>query len=179
MEEALIEKREIGDPLSAMLFIFALITILYWASFAGVFKGKAELVVGLIQLACFPGYTIGATLFYLKGDTVSGTIFMIFATMFAGVGGVANIATHFSNINGWGLDGTVTALPYLFSGIILIPFCAMMRKVPIIQLLMFVDATIFLIIFPLVVLGFLPATLFVVLKWMLLFLGVTVIYSSV
>ncbi|MEG0379552.1 MAG: hypothetical protein RR614_13835, partial [Eubacterium sp.] len=72
----------IGDPSPAMTFIFMMVMLVFWGMFAGVVKGKTEILLGCIQLAMFPGYMLGAYLFYKKGNTLFATLYMMFATVF-------------------------------------------------------------------------------------------------
>lgn len=177
MEAKIVKKREIGDPGITITFLFTMITILYWGMFQGIFKNNAILIVGLTQLACFPGYIIGSIIYFIRGDTLYGSVYMIFATLFTGVGGLANIATYVGILNGWGLDGSVSSMAFLWGGLALIPVCIVKRKEPILPLSMFVVATFFLIGYPLIVLGCLPLTLMVVVKWMALWIAVDGLYS--
>lgn len=145
--------------------------------FQGIFKDNAILIIGLTQLACFRGYIIGSIIYFVRGDTLYGSVYMIFATLFAGVGSLANIAIYVGGINGWGLDGSVSSMAFLWGGLALIPVCIVKRKEPILPLSMFVVATLFLIGYPLVVIGYLPLTLMVVVKWMALWIAVEGLYS--
>ncbi len=177
METKIVEKPEIGDPTIAITFLFTMITILYWGMFQGILKNNTILIIGLTQLACFPGYIIGSIIYFVRGDALNGSVYMIFATLFAGVGGLANIATYVGVLNGLGLDGSVSSMAFLWGGLALIPVCIVKRKEPILPLSMFVVATLFLIVYPLVVLGYLPLTLMVVVKWMALWIAVEGLYS--
>lgn len=166
-----------GNAAPAMTFIFTMITMLFWGMFQGIFSGKTELIVGLIQLACFPAYLIGAISFLRNGDSLNGNVFLIFATLFGGIGGVSNVAAHFGTLYGWGLDPSITAIPFIWGGVALVPIVIILRKAPAMSFLVFFTASIFLIAFGLVSLGILPISLYPIFKWMALFIAVVGLYT--
>lgn len=173
----IVEKQELGDPGPTMVFIFTMITMLFWGLYAGIFKGNTSLVIGLIQLACFPAYLTGAIIFFMKNDSVNGNAFLIFATLFGGVGGVCNIAAHFGQVYSWGLDGTLSAIPFIWGGISILPVLVLIRKAPALSFLVFAAAAIFLILIGFISLGLLPTFLNVVVKWLGLFVAVGGFYN--
>lgn len=174
MEE---KKVFLGDPSPAMTFIFTMITGLFWAWFAGVYRGSVFLPIGVVQLACFPAYLIGAIIFYQRGESLLGIVFTIFATLFGGIGGLLNVVTHFGIIYNWGLDASVSAIPFIWGGISMIPVCYILRKIPLLTLLVYINVAVFLIVYGLVTLAVLPASLLVACKWMALFIAVAGLYT--
>lgn len=54
-----------GDPGPALTFIFTMLTMEFWGIQAGIFNGPTMLSVGLVQIACFIPYLIGAILFFI------------------------------------------------------------------------------------------------------------------
>ena len=103
-------------------FAFCILAFVFAANCLGVFDEGGTLAIGLCQLGCYGVYHIGTMKLSDTGDVFATNIYGIFACVFAGVGGVANVGaalcTHF-NIP---FDGRVSAIAYFLSGVILIVF---------------------------------------------------------
>lgn len=165
-------QKNIGDPAPAMTWIFTLITMLFWGWFAGIYDGGLELPVGIVQLACFPGYLVGAIIFFQKGESLNGVVFMLFATLFGGIGGGLNLVAHFNNVYDWGLSSAVSGIPFIWGGVAMVALCYILRKIPILTLAVYAVVAIFLIIYGLITLGVMPPFWLVPCKWMALFIAI-------
>ncbi len=119
---------QIGNAGSALTFIFTMITMCIWGIYAGIYTGPATLAVGIVQFACFIPFMVGALLFYFKGDSLNGNAFLIFATLFAGVGGLSNIFLGFAEIFGWQMSNQLTCIPFIWGGICIAPITWVLRK---------------------------------------------------
>lgn len=122
------KKNQLGNPGPSLTFIFTMLTMEFWGIYAGIFTGPTIMAVGVVQIACFIPYLIGAILFFCKGDSTNGNVFLIFATLFGGVGGLTNITIGFSNIMGWQICTQMTALPFILGGISILPVLWVIRK---------------------------------------------------
>lgn len=145
-----------GEPGPTMLFIFTMLTMMFWGMYTGFFDASAVLLLGLIQLACFPAYIFGGIAYILKGDSISGNTYLIFATCFGGIGGVSNLVSYISTLNGIPVESKIVGLVWLWSGLILIPIVASMRKGPSIPFVVFTLGALELILMGLMDLGFIP-----------------------
>ena len=79
-----------GDPSPVLTTIFATLCYCFWANTMGLFTDGAVLAIGTLQLAVFASYTIGGVILLRNGNGFGGNMFMVFATVFGGIGG----ATH-------------------------------------------------------------------------------------
>ncbi|MEG0681583.1 MAG: hypothetical protein RR581_08150 [Eubacterium sp.] len=175
-KEVFIRNEQLGDPTPSMTFLFILIMMVFWSMFTGISSGPTELLLGCIQLALFPGYFVGSILYYMKGDTLNGTVFMIFGTVFGVLGGLTNIAVHFSNLYNWGVDPHISTIPLLWTSLTLIPIMVAYRKSPALIFLVYGLASAFLLIFSCWSLGWLPTGLAVIFKWIVLTITVGGLY---
>ena len=169
-------KIELGNPGPAMTWIFTMLTMLFALWFAGIWSGSLPLAVGVIQLACFPAYLVGAIVFLKKGDSLSGIVFLVFATLFGGIGGILNVIAHFDTVFNWGIDPAVGGIPFLWGGIVMIPVCIALRRIPVLILAVYFMVSPFLIVYALVVLGVLGYGVLVACKWMGLFIAIGGLY---
>jgi hypothetical protein len=175
------QSNAIGNPAPALTFIFAMLTMEFWGIYAGIFAENTNLflAVGLVQIACFAPYLIGAILFFLKGDSVNGNAFLIFATVFGGVGGFCNTAIGISTIFGFGINEQMAAIPFVFCGISVLPVVWLIKGgADKVTFICFVAAAIFLTLVGLNGLTVLTGDLVMeIIKWLSLLVGVTGFYS--
>ena len=169
---------QIASPLWVLNWVFAMITMIFWGWFAGIYTGSLELPVGLIQLACFPVYLTGAVLLLKGGDYMNGTIFFLFSALFGGIGGTTNIALFFSNLYGWGISTSVNGIPFLWAGIAMVFVMYVLRKAPAVPFITYSVATLFLIVYGLFLLGVLGPGWIPIFKWMCFFIGIGALYSA-
>lgn len=172
------KKEQLGDPGPALTFIFTMLTMEFWGINAGIFTGPTMISVGVVQLACFIPYLIGAILFFLKGDSVNGNIFLIFATIFGGVGGFCNTIIGFANIMDWPICTQMTALPYIMGGISIFPTLWVIRKAADkVTVICYLAAAFFLTLTGLVSLNILSGSWNQIIQWLCLTVVVTGFYS--
>lgn len=75
-----------GDPSPVLTTIFATLCYCFWANTMGFFGEGAVLAIGVLQLAVFASYTIGGVILLRNGNSFGGNMFMVFATVFGGIG---------------------------------------------------------------------------------------------
>ncbi|WP_066458557.1 hypothetical protein [Anaerotruncus rubiinfantis] len=173
------KKREIGDPGPGLTFIFSMLAICFWGSSQGLYSGQSVLAMGIVQLACYIPYLISTVLYYLKGDTLNAAIFMIFSTLFGGVGGGLNIAAGIGQLKGFELSPEISAIPYFCSAVAVVPLLICVRKkASATTFLCFSAVVIFLTLPMLVTYGVLPAEgTNTVIKYLYLFVAVGGFYT--
>jgi hypothetical protein len=170
----------IGDPGPALTFIFTMLTMCFWGIYAGIYDGPTELAVGLVQLACFLPYLVAAVLLFVRGDSMNGNIFLIFAALFGAVGGFLNIAAGLMEPLGFTMCTQLAAIPFLWGAIVLVPMLASIWKTASAAAsLCFASIIIFLTLMALVGLGVLPESANVIIKWLCLFAAVDGFYTAI
>ncbi|MFC2946820.1 hypothetical protein [Virgibacillus sediminis] len=170
----------IGDPGPALTFIFTMLTMCIWGVYAGIYTGPTSLAVGLVQLACFLPYLICSILFYLREDTMMGSICLIFAVLFGGVGGFLSIAEGLSHLYGFEMSSQLSAIPFFWGAVSLLPLLLSIRKTAsAISFLCFSGVVVFLTLITLVSFGILSEAANVAIKWICLFVAVSGLYTFV
>lgn len=149
-------QQRIGEPGPAMLFIFTMLTMMFLGMNTGFFDSSALLLLGLIQLGCFPAYLIGGITYIKKGDSINGNVFLIFATAFGGIGGLTNIVNYFSMLNGNPLDTRILGVVWVWCGVAIIPIVAGMLRGPLMPLIVFSTGSVQLMMAGLLDLQLLP-----------------------
>lgn len=137
------------------------------------------MAIGIVQLACYIPYMILAVIYYLKNDTLNGSVFMIFATLFGGVGGGINIVAGIGELEGFVLSPEISAIPYFCSALSVLPLLISVRKqASAISFFCFSAVVIFLSLPMFVTYGILPAKeTNLVIKYLYLFVAVTGFYT--
>lgn len=162
----------IADTSPAITFIFCLITLLFWAMYRGIIPAAAgSLTIGIIQLALFPPYLVCATLLFKRGDMFGGIIYMIFAALFGGVGGLFNVTIFLASWFGFsGYLATIgLGLAFGLSAVIIVPYCYVaLRTAPAAGSIMFICADLFLFLYLFMSLGWLGAGWAVACEWLAL-----------
>ncbi|MEI3609780.1 hypothetical protein [Pseudogracilibacillus sp. SO10305] len=171
---------KIGDPEPALTFIFTMLTMCIWGVYAGIFTGPTSLALGLVQISTFIPYLICSILFYLRGETMMGTICLIFATLFGGIGGVLSVAEGLSYILGFEMSTQLGSIPFLWGAISLIPLLISVRKTAsALAFLCFTCVVFFLTLITLVSFGLIPESANLLIKWTCLFVATSGIYTFV
>lgn len=181
IEKPIVQKKEIGNPSPALTFIFSMLTIVFWGSSQGLYSGQATMAIGIVQLACYFPYMILAVIHYIRGDTLNGSVFMIFAALFGGVGGGLNLAAGIGELKGFVLAPEISAIPYFCSALSVVPLIISIRKqASAVCFLCFSAVVIFLSLPMFVTYGLLPAAgTNLVIKYLYLFVAVTGFYTMV
>lgn len=170
--------KKIGDPESALTFIFTMISMCIWVEQMGFFDGPVQLAMGVMQLACYVPYLIGAIFFYLRNDTMRGTVFLIFATLFGGIGAFLNVLGGIAEIIGFEICKQIVAIPYFWGAISLIPMIiSVWRTASVSTLLCYICAAAFLILMLPASFGILTTTLNNIIGWLNLIVAITGMYS--
>jgi len=178
-EIKIVEKKDqLGNPGPALTFIFTMLTMEFWGIYAGIFTGPTIMAVGVVQIACFVPYLIGAILFFCKGDSTNGNTFLIFATLFGGVGGFSNTTIGFANIMGWQICAQMAAIPFILGGISILPVLWVIRKAADkVTVICYLTAAFFLILIGLVSLNVLSVNWNPIIQWLGLIVTTTGFYS--
>lgn len=172
------EKKQIGEPGAGMTFIFTMLTMCIWGSYAGIYTGNAALALGLVQFSCYIPYLLGAIILYIKGESLLANIFLIFGTLFGGVGGLTNIAAGIGEIKGFTISPEMTAIPFFWGAVSLIPLLICIRKTASkVVFLCFSAIPVFLTLMLLVTYGILPSSTNVVIKWLCFFVAISGLYN--
>ena len=175
------QNKALGNPSPALTFIFTMLTMEFWGIYAGIFTENTNLflAVGLVQIACFAPYLIGAVIFFLKGDSVNGNAFLIFATVFGGVGGFCNTAIGLSPVLGLNINEQMSAIPFIWCGISVLPVVWLIRKgADKVTFICFVCAAVFLTLVGFNGIGALTGNVVMeVIKWLSLIVALTGFYS--
>ena len=96
-----------------------MLALIFAASFFGFLEPSAAFILGLLQIAVWPAYLIGAMLLLRTGDTVGGNTFFYFATFFGIAPGMITVGTYFAEIYGWPFDPTILGIIWLCVGLTL------------------------------------------------------------
>ena len=80
-----------ADPSPVLTLIFATLCFCFWANTMGFFTDGAVLAIGILQLGVFVSYTVGGIILLYRGNGFGGNTFMIFATVFGGIGGATHV----------------------------------------------------------------------------------------
>lgn len=121
---------QIGEPSAPLCFAFANLSFLFWGNLLGIFGPDAGLLAGCCQLGVFVCYHLCAQDLYKNGDAWNGSIFMIFASMFGGVGGLTNVATAIAGYAGVPVSPTLTGVIWFICGFLLLVLLPAVRKDP-------------------------------------------------
>ena len=179
-KEPVVVKQRIGNSAVAITWIFTLLTMEFWGIYQGIFTGPTTLAVGVVQIACFAPYLIGAVACFNAGDDVNGNAFLIFATAFGGIGGFCNVLAGFAEIFGWDVCLQMTGIPFIWTGIIIFPICWIIRKsADKITMICYFCAAWFLALGGFSTLGMLPGAFWTeLIKWLGLITALTGFYAS-
>lgn len=180
-EEVTQENRvKIADPGPALTFVFTALTICFWGIYQGIFEGPTTLVVGVTQLACAVPYTVGAIMYFKRGETLNANVFLIFAAVFGTIGGSLNLTLGLAEIHDVVLSTQMGALPTLWSGLIMIPIVITGRGASKTRFINNCCVVLFLIGQGLVSLKVIPASISnPVITWLMFIVAVTGIYDAI
>lgn len=171
---------KIGDPAPALTFIFTMLTMCIWGVYAGIYTGPTSLALGLVQLSTFIPYLICSIFFYVRGETMMGSICLIFATLFGGVGGLLSIAEGIAQIYEFEMSSQLGAIPFFWGAVSMVPLLISIRKTAsAVTFLCFSAVVIFLSLITLVSFGLIPEAANIVIEWLCLFVAVSGLYTFV
>ncbi len=139
--------RVVADASPTILFTFTMLTMMFLALGTGYLNGSALLLLGCIQIGVYPVYIYCAANAINRKDPISGNCFLIFASLFGGAAGLCNLAFYFAGIFNWPVDGRIMGIVWIWSGVMLIPIVAAMRKGPSLPFAVFGSAALMLVLF--------------------------------
>lgn len=170
---------KMADASTTIVFIFTMLCMMFWGQFSGFLSPETGLFLGLIQLACWPGYLIGSTIVLSRGDAISGNIYLIFSTCFGGIGGLVNLFTYLAGIWGWPADPSIVGITWIWAGLITLGATICIRKSPWVGFMVFLLAVFQLEIMGFVTLGILTAPVWSeIAKWLCLIIGIGGFYTA-
>lgn len=163
----------LADASPSLCFAFANLSFLFWAAMMGFFGPNTALLLGCCQLGVYGCYHISSSMLIKRGAAWDGNVFMIFASMFAGCGGLLNVTTGICGYLGVPIATQLPGILWLSSGIILMLLCPGVRRGPAAGFLFYVAGGIGLILQGLCTLGLIPmGPLYIVSAWCFFVAGV-------
>lgn len=168
-----------GNASPALTFIFTMLTVAIWGNYAGIYSGPAAIGIGLLQLACYIPYIVCSVILYINKNGQGANIFMIFAVLFGGVGSALNIFSGFAEINGWAYAPEMSAIPFFWGALAMIPFVWSTRKeLSKVSFICFTGIILFLSLMMLPAFNIGPVELEnEIIKWLMLIVAVTGVYT--
>jgi hypothetical protein len=160
-----------GNPGAAVCFIFAMLCYLFWANILGMLGPGAQIVLGCIQLGAFGAYHICSQDFLEIGDGFDGNAFMVFAAVFAGIGGLMNVVQAVCLNVGMPFSNVPGSFVWLISGLLLLLLIPAVKATPKVNFLFYVFGGAALTIMGLVGLGLIPAGIMPFVAWLLFIVG--------
>ncbi len=161
-----------ADASPTILFTFTMLTMMFLALGTGYLSGSALLLLGCIQIGVYPVYIYCATNAISRKDPISGNCFLIFASLFGGAAGLCNLASYFAGIFDWPVDGRIMGIVWIWSGLMLVPIVAAMRKGPSLPVAVFSSAAVMLVLFGVSSLGYFSEVLSPIVLVLQAFVGI-------
>ena len=106
-----------GDIGGGLAIGFGTLCFCFWANAMGFCDTEGfELAIGVVLLGFFVIYLVGG-LYYLRlGNTLSGCVYVVFATSFGLFGGAVNVGHALCSYSGIPFDNTIGGISFLISG---------------------------------------------------------------
>ena len=131
------------------------------------------------MLAVYPVYLIGAFIYYKRNDAYMGNCYFIFGSLFGGIFGLIYIALHFGFLFGWDMNISILAIPMFWGSLAVFALLKPMLKGPVIPLVVYGIAAIWLFTYGLELLSVGSLIIFTVNKYLSLIVGVGTAYLFV
>lgn len=183
MEEKMDVKKKadpvFGDPTPVLTTIFATLCYCFWANTMGLFTDGAVLAIGVLQLAVFASYTIGGVILLRNGNSFGGNTFMIFATVFGGIGGATHVAMTMAGEQGIAFCYQICGVSFIVAGIYLLCMVPPMRFAAKTDFIAFLTGGIGVLAYGLTGAGLAPGFVNYIGAWALLIDGITGFYSVI
>ena len=169
-----------GDIGGGLSIGFATLCFCFWANSMGYCNLEGfGIAIGLVLIGFFVVYFAGG-LYYLKqGNTLSGSVFVVFAVSFGLFGGGVNFGYAFFSSIGVPFDATIAGISFLVSGTFVLFMLPGLRYASKADFLVFAFAGIGVTSFGLASIGLSPEATNMVGGWALFFSGICVYYSAV
>ncbi len=161
-----------ADSSATLCVIFSTLSILFWANLLGLLGTDAQIVLGLVQLGVIPAYHICSQNLFKNGMAFEGNIFMIFAALFGGVGGLLNTGEALCEWLGIPFSSITPGVVWLVSGIVIIASMPGARYNNKAGFLFYVFGGVGLVLMGLMVIGALPAFIKPLVAWLLFGAGI-------
>lgn len=169
-----------ADPSPVLTLIFATLCFSFWANTMGLLGEGAVLGIGVLQLAVFVSYTIGGVILLRKGISFGGNTFMIFATVFGGVGGLTHVSMTIADAKGVAFCYQLCGIAFIAAGVFLLSMVpALLHKGTVCDVLMFLFGGLGLLGYGLTGAGIASAGLNYPSAWCLLVDGVVGFYTVI
>ena len=168
-----------GDPTPVLTTIFATLCYCFWANTMGLFTEGAVLAIGVLQLAVFASYTIGGVILLRNGNAFGGNTFMIFATVFGGIGGATHVVMTFVGEKGISFCYQICGVAFIVAGVFLLCMIPPMRYAPKTDLIAFISGGVGVLAYGLTGAGLAPAFVNYIGAWALLIDGIVGFYSVI
>lgn len=117
-----------ADSTPYVTFTFCILCLVFWANCVGLLGEGATLAIGMCQLGCYGVYHMGTARLTDTGNLFGTNIYGVFACVFAGIGGLANVTMAICEVLKVPFDGRVGSLAYLLSGVLLLVFVPPMLR---------------------------------------------------
>ncbi len=168
-----------GDPSPVLTTIFATLCYCFWANTMGFFGEGAVLAIGVLQLAVFASYTIGGVILLRNGNSFGGNMFMVFATVFGGVGGATHVSMSLLAEKGITLCYQILGVSFIVAGILLLLMIPAVLYTTKADFICFLSGGIGVLCYGLTGAGLAPAGLNYLGAWALLIDGIVGFYTVV
>ena len=169
-----------GDIGGGLAIGFGTLCFCFWANAMGFCDTEGfELAIGVVLLGFFVIYLVGG-LYYLRlGNTLSGCVYVVFATSFGLFGGAVNVGHALCSYSGIPFDNTIGGISFLISGTFVLFLLPGLRYSAKLDFLVFFFAGIGVSASGLSGLGIMTVMTGMLSGWALLFSGICVYYSAV
>ncbi len=170
------QKPELAYSAPAILFFFGTFCILFWANLAGYLGEGGSLVVGIVQLGCFPVFLACTSALIKKGLSFEAGVFLIFNGLFCGAGGLFNFVSSLADFFGIPYAISTMGVVWIVCGIFLFILLIPTRITPLANWLSFLFCAIALLVLGLILTGIVPATLMPIPAWTLFLAGICALW---
>ena len=165
-----------ADPGGALLFIFSMEVISFWATYLGSFGEGTYLILGCLMLAVYPVYLIGAVLYYKRDDAYMGNCYLIFGSLFGGIFGLVYIALHFGMLFNWNMNISILSLPMFWGSLAVFAMLKPMLGGPALPLFIYTVAAVWLMTYGLELLAVGMPFIYTIDQWLSLIVGIGTAY---
>ena len=166
-----------GDPTPVLTTIFATLCFCFWANTMGFFTDGAVLAIGVLQLAVFASYTIGGVILLKNGNAFGGNTFMIFATVFGGIGGATHLTMVLAGEKAIPFCYQICGVAFIVAGVYLLMMLPGLKTAPKTDFLAFLTGGVGVLCYGLTGAGIAPAGLNYLGAWALLIDGLVGFYT--
>lgn len=162
-----------------LCFIFSSLCFLFWGNMLGFWGDGAGLAIGCIQLGVFAAYHMCSQDLFIQGNAFEGNVYMVFAALFGGVGGLVNIGSSIAHFVGVPFSDTAVGIVWLLSGLLLILILPGARKNPKVGFLFYIFGGVALTLMGLATMGLIPVSTMPVIAWLIFVVGALGFYVCI